>query len=209
MNDYRCSKYCTSFDGVLVKRDQFRDDFVMKHSRCKHHYNLISQKDSNEKKDFITLFGEKCVYCGTSLSIINIDMFEIDHFIPRESFQKKDYIKADCIDNLVPACQVCNRKKSDFLYNTDNNIINVENGINRVFYRDDDFYIRIVDAYKSDNKIYKFYTDMCFDSQSRRLDYLLMNIEGLLHTSKKYKNELANIYNLLLKKRNELSSYIK
>lgn len=50
---------------------------------------------------------------------------------------------------------------------------------------------------------------MCLESQVRRLDYLLLNIEGLSHKSKIYRNELNNIYNLLLKKRNELSIYMK
>ena len=49
--------------------------------------------------------GGKCWYCG--MQTTPWESFEIDHFIP---------IKAggmDALDNLVPACEACNRRKSD------------------------------------------------------------------------------------------------
>ena len=209
MGDYRCTKYCNTFDGILKKRAEYKDKFVKEHPSSTHHYNTISKKDGSEKKDFVALFGEKCVYCGTSLSIISLDLFEIDHFIPKAHFPEDKYIEADCIDNLVPSCQACNRNKSDFLFGNDNNIINVESGINQIFYRDENFYIKIAETYKNDPKICDFYSKMKFDSELRRIDYLLMSLEGLSKKSSKFRMELTAIFNSLLQKRNRYSSFCK
>lgn len=208
MSDYRCTKYCSTFENVLVRRNEFKIKFIESHTKCTHHFNLISKKDGKEKIQFLNLFGDKCVYCGTSLSLISIDAFEIDHFVPKGSFSKSEVVIADSIDNLVPACQVCNRKKSNFLFE-DNRIINVENGINRIFYRDSNYYIQISDEYKDNEVIKKFYNDLLLGTQMRRIDYLLLNIEGLAKKNTKYSKELNNIFTLILKKKNRFSSFLK
>lgn len=48
--------------------------------------------------------ARKCVYCAIS------DAVPLDHFLPRSKYKAHTiYIK-----NLIPCCEACNRKKSDF-----------------------------------------------------------------------------------------------
>lgn len=47
------------------------------------------------------------------------------------------------------------------------------------FFRDDKYYIRIKDAYITDEVINNFYNQLQLDHETRRLDYLLINMQGL------------------------------
>ena len=53
------------------------------------------------KKEIIRLYNSPCIYCGS------IDSIEADHVIPISRGGTHS------IGNLVPACQKCNRSKSD------------------------------------------------------------------------------------------------
>lgn len=47
------------------------------------------------------------------------------------------------------------------------------------FFRDDKYYIRIKDEYIDDTTINNFYNQLQLVHQTRRLDYLLINMQGL------------------------------
>lgn len=120
--------------------------------------------------------------------------------------------KAGEVNNLVLACHDCNRRKSDFklegkygiLLNPDNN------AIAKIFYRSDDYYIKVADEYKSDQIICQFYAQLNLGSELKRLDYLLLNVKELEDQQSKVdcivSDKLDKIFSWLLKKRNA-SSY--
>lgn len=56
----------------------------------------------SKRRDVFSITDGRCFYCGCNLSIND---FQTDHFIPR---CKGGKIK----NNLVPACEDCNRSKS-------------------------------------------------------------------------------------------------
>ena len=121
------------------------------------------------------VFDNKCVYCGIKLPLIPLEMFEIDHFIPKvlNTSNKNN------ITNLVPSCRVCNRSKSNFSFSNPNKF-NVETGLNTLFYRDSQFYIRINNDYSTDTEVFSFYNQMKFFQEFRRLDYLLISLHKLI-----------------------------
>jgi len=57
-------------------------------------------------------FGRRCGYCGVSEIWVGGEL-EIDHFRPLR------YDGADTLDNLVYACTICNRFKSDYWLTAD------------------------------------------------------------------------------------------
>lgn len=57
-------------------------------------------------------FGGRCGYCGVAETSVGAEL-EIDHFIPSVAGG------ADDVDNLVYACTVCNRFKSDYVSGAD------------------------------------------------------------------------------------------
>ena len=136
-----------------------------------------------------------------------IELFEIDHFINEASFQVADKKNAHKIENLVPACQLCNRGKSGLTIEGDYiDVLNPESGeLAKVFYRDEKYYIQVSDDYKDDEFIEEFYNALALRKESRRLDYLLLKMRGLnktLEDGHKAKQGLTNIINELQRKRN-------
>ena len=81
------------------------------------------------KKELRTTIHEKyngrCAYCGTE---INLKEMQVDHIIPKYNFEHRVRNKwrvpvflshltdldVDHIDNLMPACRVCNKWKSAY-----------------------------------------------------------------------------------------------
>lgn len=61
------------------------------------------------KKEFFKSGKAECTYCGCDLTLENI---QFDHFIPF-CFNKSNFHK-----NRVPICGLCNRIKSDNIFNT-------------------------------------------------------------------------------------------
>ncbi len=81
----------------------------------------------------IDLFNGGCCYCGCKLGVISKNDFEIDHICSKKP-------KNNSIENLAPACSMCNSMKSNMCNSTNSaNIINPYNNIFNVFYRDSDF----------------------------------------------------------------------
>lgn len=54
----------------------------------------------------------KCVYCKQELD----EFFEIDHAIPLHKKYSDEYFNLNSIDNLLPCCPCCNRKKGNSTY---------------------------------------------------------------------------------------------
>lgn len=55
-------------------------------------------------------YGNKCSYCGQVLD----DKWQVDHATPKTHWiwiQRSTTAKADDIENLVPACRICNHYK--------------------------------------------------------------------------------------------------
>jgi len=110
---------------------------------------------------------------------------------------------SDKIENLVLACQFCNRKKSDFLISdSEYSLLYPDNEeIKKIFYRDEKYYIKIENEYSQNETIKKFYEQLEMVGEVRRLDFLLIS---LLNFKKKYRNKLENLHIL-----NELSDIIE
>jgi len=71
-----------------------------------------SGKIQKMRKIALTVFKPmKCIYCGKE-----IEKFELDHLIPWSKFP------VDRFWNLFPACENCNRKKSDKIISLERNI---------------------------------------------------------------------------------------
>ena len=207
MNDYRNTDYCKTLCDIYTKKEEFKKQMIKDHPRMTNYYRYISENGGQYKRQFIELYNDKCVYCGNSLDNITIELFEIDHFINEASFQGADKKNAHKIENLVPACQLCNRGKSGLTIEGDYiDVLNPESGeLPKVFYRDEKYYIQISDDYKADDFIERFYIALALGKESRRLDYLLLKMKGLtkkLEDGHKVKQGLTNIINVLQQKRN-------
>ncbi|MCL2361657.1 MAG: HNH endonuclease [Defluviitaleaceae bacterium] len=89
-----------------MKYRDFRD-FIIIRTCTKQYTNYESYKDALEKD-----FNMRCAYCNLHITSITTP-FEIDHFIPKDTFKgKKDYLITQ-YDNLVLSCKKCNNAKGN------------------------------------------------------------------------------------------------
>ena len=180
--DYRNTKYSPKLIRLSDKKKSIRDAILTEHSRAKDMHTYISRNDAPFKKKFIKAYNGKCAYCGVSINIIPRKMFEIDHFIPKESDRFcGSKANAGYIENLVLSCYDCNRAKGTFEC-PDEDIYKIHpdgTGITDSFVRDDDYYIRISEKMKNDDTVNRFYEQLELGNQLHRIDYLLMNMRGL------------------------------
>jgi 5-methylcytosine-specific restriction endonuclease McrA len=203
-SDYRNTPYCSKLDALAEKKKQLNEQIYADHPRVKIIYNQVKDKNGIYKSKFIEIYNYKCSYCGNSIFNISSNLFEVDHYICESSFASKE--DAGKIENLVLACYDCNRSKSGFLIDEEYlHILNPDlDNITDVFCRDDMYYIKISEQYKDDKFIKSFYDQLKFGYQSRRLDYLLMNIRGLCKKleGSSQAEKLNTIINKLQYKRN-------
>lgn len=192
MDDYRKTKYCLSFENINLNKNKFLEELKLEFPEIEDIYSKISKNDELYKIKFMKIYNCRCSYCGVSLDILNKRMFEIDHYIYKKSPKFKDNNEADKIENLVLSCQYCNRKKRDFSIPDTEYILLYPDGeeIKKVFYRDEQYYIRISNNYSLNQTINKFYKKLKLDAEVRRLDFLLIN---LLKFKKIYKNKLEGL----------------
>lgn len=178
-NDYRNTKYCDLKNNIVFEKNSLEKKIKKEHPRVKIIYNQINKKDSEYNKKFRIIYSNKCAYCGITTDVISYELFEIDHFICEASFNG-DSIKAGDINNLVLSCRKCNQAKSDFKWNEEySSMFNVDDGsITKLFYRDEDYSIRIEKEYITDRVIVSFYNKLKLSEEIRRLDFLLMNMYG-------------------------------
>lgn len=203
-NDYRNTMYCPKLEDIDKKKEKLNEEITKEHPRVKIIYNQIKDNDNEYKVRFVKIYNYKCSYCGNSIDHISWSLFEVDHYICESSFNSKEV--AGKIENLVLACYDCNRAKSNFLIEDKyTDILNPDlEKIKDVFFRDEMYYIRISEEYKTDNYIKSFYDKIKLEYQSRRLDFLLINILGLCEKieGKPQAEKLNTILRKLQQKRN-------
>lgn len=209
-NDYRLTKYCQDYIDIFQKKEELNQEIHEAHPRAKDVYRLI-KNGSGYKTKFMDLYNNRCVYCGVTINVlVNIYLFEIDHFICKSKFKKDS--DAGSLSNLVLSCRCCNRNKSNHSWQDNyNKILFPDNGkIKDLFVRDENYYIQISKDYLADDTIRKFYDKLRLGAEKRRLDYLLTEMKGLLNTLEKQEIKDGNIvklyscYNFLLSKRNTM-----
>lgn len=192
MNDYRLTPYCLPFKDIGENKKILNKRIKKCHSKLKIIYNQISKSDSQCRKSFRRIYNNKCAYCGNTTENLYLNSFEIDHYINEASFISK--INAGALNNLVFSCYDCNRGKRDIrIKGRYQKLLNPDtNEIAKVFYRDEKYYIKITTEYSTDDFIVNFYDKLKLGNQTRRLDFLLLNMRGLLNTveKKEIKNKM-------------------
>lgn len=202
--DYRNTEYCSSLKDIDKKKKELNTEICKEHPRAKIIYNQIKDADKKYKAKFMKIYNYKCGYCGNSIWNLSKTLFEVDHYICASSFVTKE--EAGKIENLVLSCYDCNRAKSKFPI--EHKYIDKVNPdleeITKVFIRDDMYYIKISQIYKNDRFIRDFYKQLRLGYETRRLDFLLMNLQGLCHRlgDRPEANKLSIVLNKLQQKRN-------
>lgn len=202
--DYRNTAYCKQLENVIEKKEKLEKMIKENHPRVKIIYNQVKSNEKKYKKIFMDIYNYKCSYCGNSIDNISSSLFEVDHYICETSFTSKE--EAGEISNLVLSCYDCNRSKRELLIQDSyKEVLNTDNGnIAKVFERDDDYYIKISNNYKNDEFVKSFYEKLKLSYESRRLDYLLMNIKGLCkkNSNREEIDKLYKVIDKLQQKRN-------
>lgn len=205
--DYRNTKYCSNLSNLMQEKNNLKNTILSFYPNAIDMHRYISSNSNGYKLLFMKAYNFKCAYCGVSIELLPKNSFQIDHFLCRSSSKFKTKKDSGYIENLVLACSECNHNKGDFNINSPYDIcLHPDNDdIKRVFYRDDDYYIRVSSEYLNDNIVLDFYNKLNFLSEMRRLDYLLISLIGF---QSEYKNDykmycgLGKIINILRIKRN-------
>lgn len=181
-NDYRNTKYDPPFADLKLKKAAVENLVKEAHPRAKDMHKYISVNDEKFKKEFVKSYNGKCAYCGVSIDIIPMSLFQIDHYV----FQKADEFNsskaaAGSIDNLVLSCGDCNHNKREFFIpDKDREQLHPDNKcICSIFIRDDNYYIKIANKQLSNELVNKYYEKLKLGLEIHRLDYLLMSMIGL------------------------------
>lgn len=208
--DYRNTEYCPRLDKVEEQKQILEKEIKSKFPRTKIVYNKVNNRNSEYHKKFARIYNNKCAYCGALWGLLSVECFEVDHFLNEASFPDttEGRIEAGKMMNLAWSCISCNRGKHGITIKPPYEAwLNVDNGnIARVFMRDKDYYIRICDTYQDDKFIQQFYESLHMGYETRRLDYLCLQLEGKYRaeTDEQRKHKLGESLSLLLKKRNRM-----
>lgn len=209
VGDYRKTAYEPEFGDIPAKKVTLVAEIRAEYPRKRDIHSLVSVNDSVWKHKFMQIYNGKCAYCGVSLEIVPQRYFEVDHFIykehPRFGGSKAN---AGYIENLVLACNLCNRSKSALDIPDDSHTYLHPDGIGitDTFIRDDDFYIKISDDMKDNKNVIELYQSLNLAAEVHRLDYLLMSMKGLrmnISESSFAQKHLADAIDILQRKRNE------
>ena len=182
--DYRTVTTFPFLVDVALKKSDLEHEIRLKHKRAKVMYNFVHNKKEEYFQKFVNIYNSRCAYCGISIGLSDVRLFEIDHFVCEKSFSKDTLgrSKAGKVNNLVLACYACNRGKRELLIDKDyQKTLNPDDGsIAQVFYRDEDYYIAIRSKFYGDIFVDKFYNRLLLHSEFRRLDYLLQEMEKFI-----------------------------
>lgn len=208
--DYRNSDYCPVLKNVQQKKQLLEDEIRGDSARTRIFYNKVNDRKGKYHEKFANIYNKKCAYCGIQWGLFPVESFEVDHFVNEASFPKtvEGRENAGKVSNLVWSCISCNRGKSALaLISPYDKILNVDDGsIAKVFERDEQFYIRIRDRFKNDEFVKKFYDELHLGYEARRLDYLLLKMQGMYEREldEGKKARLGESIYLLQKKRNTM-----
>lgn len=211
VEDYRQTAYEPEFGDIPAKKVALVSEIKSEHPHQQDMHSLVSVNDSVWKRKFMKIYNGKCAYCGLSLDIAPQRYFEVDHFIYQKHPRfKGSKAKAGYMGNLVLACNLCNRNKSDIDIPDDTHtyLHPDKPGITETFIRDDNYYIRVSENKKDNKKVLELYQSLKLDTETRRLDFLLMSMKGLrsnLDKDSRAHGYLADAIELLQRKRNEFS----
>lgn len=208
--DYRNTDRCPILSRVGEKKEELERKIKEEHKKVKIMYYQIKDKQKEYFLDFAKIYNFKCAYCGAALKFTGIRLFEIDHFICESVFPNDTEGRAQAgrIENLIFSCYLCNRGKSNLHIKEDcQDLLNPDdNSIADVFYRDEEYYIRINEDYSENNLIHLFYEKLLLGSETRRLDFLLLEmgnlIEELKNSNPDFANKLEQCQGRLMQKRN-------
>lgn len=206
--DYRNTEYCPILNKVEEQKQILEKEIKSKFPRTKIVYNKVNNRAGEYHEKFARIYNNKCAYCGALWRLLPVESFEVDHFLNEASFSdtNEGRIEAGKMMNLVWSCISCNRGKHGITIRPPYNVLlNVDNGnIARVFRRDTDYYIQICDTYQDDKFIQQFYESLHLGYETRRLDYLGLQLEGKYQAEKdeQRKHKLGESLSILLKKRN-------
>ena len=206
LKDYRCTKYSQNpFSNLTERKEKLMKTIRETHSRTDDIYNVVS-RDFKFKKLFAQAFGNRCAYCGLLVEIGSLHSFQVDHIIASDVLKKGNRHKPDhSLKNLALSCQSCNNRKNnlDFTLSELKGLHPYKQKIKKIFYRDDDFYIKISDT-EHNEKIQEFYDKLLLGTQLKRVDYLLMCLHDLANLYPTV-YEIDKAYHLLLNKRSVFS----
>lgn len=209
-NDYRNTVYCPILDKVEEQKQDLEKEIKLASPRIKIIYNKMNDRDGVYHKKFAKIYNHKCAYCGAMCGLLPVESFEVDHFLNESSFPDtvEGRIEAGRLINLVWSCISCNRGKRGITIKPPyDDLLNTDNGnIATVFKRDEDYHIQICDTYQDDEFIQQFYNALHLGYETRRLDYLGLQLEGKYQTEKdeERKQKLGESLSILLKKRNRM-----
>lgn len=208
--DYRNTEYCPVLNKIGEQKQVLEKEIKSESPRTKIVYNKVNNRDSVYHKKFAKIYNNKCAYCGALWGLLPVESFEVDHFVNESSFPDttEGRVEAGRMINLVWSCISCNRGKREITIKPPyDDLLNVDNGnIAMIFRRDGDYYIRICDTYQEDKFIQQFYESLHLGYETRRLDYLGLQLEGKYQAEKneKRKRKLGESLSILLKKRNRM-----
>lgn len=195
--DYRCNKYC-NIDFTLAKRKtEFYNEFREKHPRTSNFYRYVRPRKSIENKKFRKIYNNRCVYCGVSTQVLPATLFEVDHFLSQSECKKHSIENVNYIDNIVCACSLCNRGKSN--YSCSNDYIELlhpdKNQYPLVFERDKRYNVKIKEVHLENPDIIELYRVLKLDNELRRLDYLIMELKDFctIHSDDKLASQIKEI----------------
>lgn len=210
--DYRNTGYCPVLNNVEEQKQILEEEIKSAFPRTKIIYNKVRDRDGLYLKKFAKIYNGKCAYCGVMCGLLPVESFEVDHFLNEASFPDTTEGRSEAgkMINLIWSCISCNRGKRAITIKSPYDVLlNVDNGnIATVFKRDKDYYIRICDTYQDDEFIQQFYEELHLGYETRRLDYLGLQLEGKYQTEKdeERKRKLGESLSILLKKRNRMTA---
>lgn len=194
-NDYRNTTYCPKFENIDEKKADLKRKIIEEDRRRSRNFYELIKNNVNYKKEYFKIYNYKCAYCGTSISILGTGLFELDHFKNRANHTEN----VNDISNIILACKFCNRQKSSFNVDNISELINPDNNeIAKIFYRDEDYYIKIKEPFSENKEIKEFYDELKLNYQFRRLDFLLLNLKGLINKIKSLDLNNKEEINLIL-----------
>lgn len=209
--DFRNTAYCPVLREVKEQKEDLEEEIKSAYPRTKILYNKVNERGSVYHKKFAKIYNGKCAYCGARWGLLPVESFEVDHFLNEASYPDTidGRIEAGRLMNLVWACVSCNRGKRGITIKPPyHDLLDADNGnIADVFMRDKNYYIRIYDTYKDDAFVQQFYEALHLGYETRRLDYLGLQLEGKYQAEKdaERKHKLGESLSILLKKRNSMS----